>query len=72
MKITKRVLLYALTVVVVIGAFVWNSRVEAWLLTKDDPEMVVRTDLLVIYPLVLTLVALSVYNLVKDYRQRSK
>ncbi|MDC7997426.1 hypothetical protein [Gilvibacter sediminis] len=71
MKLTKRVLLYAMTVVVTIGAFIWNNRVEQWMATQDDPEMVVRTDLLVLYPLVLTLIAISAYSLYKDYKQRN-
>ena len=70
MRITKRILLYAMTVVVIVGSFIWNSRVDEWLATQDQPEMVVRTDLLVLYPLVITLVAISAYNLYKDYKQR--
>ena len=69
MKLTKRVLLYAMTVVVTVAAFIWNNRVEQWLATQDDPEMVVRTDLLVLYPLVLTLIAISAYSLYKDYKE---
>lgn len=71
MKVTKRIILYTMTVVVIVGAFIWNSKVEEWLTTKDEPEMVVRTDLLVLYPLVITLVALSLYNLIRDFRKKS-
>ena len=70
MKLTKRILLYTMTLVVMVGAFIWNSRVDQWLTTQDDPEMVVRTDLLVLYPLVITLVALSAYALYKDWKER--
>lgn len=71
MKITKRVLLYTLTLVVIFASIVWNSYVDEWLTTQEDPEMVVRTDLLVIYPLVITLVSISVYNIVRDYRKKT-
>lgn len=60
-----------MTVIVIIGAFIWNSRVDQWLTTQEDPEMVVRTDLLVLYPLVITLVALSGYALYKDWKERN-
>lgn len=71
MKLTKRVLLYAVTIVVIIGAFIWNSRVEEWLKTQEEPEMIVRSDLLVIYPLVITLVALSLFALYRDWKEKS-
>ena len=70
MKLTKRVLLYITTVVVIIGVVFWNSWINDWLTTQDQPEMVVRTDLLVIYPLVITLVVLSAYHLYKDWKHR--
>lgn len=71
MKLTKRVLLYITTVVVIIGVVFWNSWINDWLTTQDQPEMVVRTDLLVIYPLVITLVVLSLYHLIRDFRKKS-
>ena len=63
MKNTKRILLYLITVTVTVLSFVWNYYMNIWTANQPDPDMVVRTDLFVIYPLVLTLVALSVYYL---------
>lgn len=70
MKITKRILLYTLTIVVTVGAFIWNARVDQWLATQQEPEMVVRTDLLVLYPLVITLLAISGYALYRDWKAK--
>ncbi len=63
MKKTKRILLYLITVTVILLSLVWNYYMNIWTAYQPDPDMVVRTDLFVIYPLVLTLVALSVYFL---------
>ena len=63
MKNTKRILLYLITVTVIVLSFVWNYYMNIWIENQAEPELVVRTDLFVIYPLVLTLVALSIYYL---------
>ena len=52
-----------ITITVVVLSLVWNSYMNTWLAEQPDPELVVRTDLFVIYPLCATLIALSVYYL---------
>ncbi len=66
MNKTKRILLYSITVAVIIFAFVWNYYIIQWELAKPErAEEVVRVDTFVLWPLVLTLVALSLYQLFK-------
>lgn len=66
MNKTKRFLLYAITIFVIIFAFVWNYYIIQWELAKPSrAEDVVRVDTFVLWPLVLTLVALSLYQLFK-------
>ena len=63
MKKTKRILLYLITVTVIVLSIVWNHYMNIWTANQADPEMVVRTDLFVIYPLCGTLIAISAYYL---------
>jgi hypothetical protein len=62
----KKYLLYSITVVVIIASFIWESYMQKWLAEQpDNGDNVVRTDLFVLYPLVITLVAVSLYTLFK-------
>ncbi|QNJ97072.1 hypothetical protein [Constantimarinum furrinae] len=66
MKSTKLFLLYAITIVVIIFAVVWSSYMHDWMLARPDGGAdVIRVDLFVLYPLVITLVALSLYSLIR-------
>ncbi len=66
MNKTKRILLYSITIAVIIFAFVWNYYIIQWELAQPGrAEDVVRVDTFVLWPLVLTLIALSLYQLFK-------
>lgn len=58
-------LLYIITVVVIIAAIVWEYYVQQWMAAQPgDGGAVMRVDLFVIWPVVLTLVAVSLFRLV--------
>jgi hypothetical protein len=64
MNQTKKILLYAITVFVIIFAFVWNYYINQWIAAQPEgSESVIRVDSFVLWPLVITLVALSLYQL---------
>lgn len=70
MNRTKKILLYLITVAVIVFAFVWNGYMKQWLAARPDGgESTIRTDLFVLYPLIITLVALSLYQLFKKERR---
>ncbi len=53
-----------MTVVVIIFAFVWDYYVRQWQeLNPGTEESVVRVDQFVLYPLIFTLVAVSLFQL---------
>lgn len=61
-KLKKR-MLYGITIAVVIFAVVWNNYMNRWLAERPpNAEPVVRVDLFVLYPAVITLLALSIYH----------
>jgi len=71
MKLTPRILLYIITVVVLIAACVWEYYMQQWLSYQpEDAEEVLRVDLFVIWPVVLTLVSSSVFRLFFDKREK--
>jgi len=64
MKKTKRILLYSITVFVILFTIVWNYIIQQWEAAQPArAEEVVRVDTFVLWPLVITLVALSLYQL---------
>ena len=66
MKNVKSLLLYGITIVTIVAVIIWDQYMQDWLATKPDRgEDVMRTDLFVIYPVVATLVVLSLYRLFK-------
>ncbi|MBZ0327424.1 MAG: hypothetical protein K8F54_07440 [Altibacter sp.] len=66
MKNIKLFLLYGITIVAIIAVIIWDQYMQEWLaLQPDGGEQVMRTDLFVIYPVITTLVVLSVYHLFK-------
>ena len=63
-------LLYIITVAVLVGAIVWEYYMQQWLAAQPEGGAeVIRVDLFVIWPLVLTLVAISIFRLVKGERE---
>ncbi len=65
MNRAKKILLYSITVVVIIFSIVWEYYVQQWEAFQPEGGAVIRVDLFVLYPLVITLVALSLYQLFK-------
>jgi len=60
----KRSLLFGITILVIVAAIIWEYYIQQWEAAQPDNGMsVMRVDLFVIYPLVITLVALSLYQL---------
>jgi hypothetical protein len=65
MNNTKKFLLYGITIVVIVFAFVWESLMKQWIAAQPDDAVIIRTDSFVLWPLVLTLVAVSLFQLLK-------
>jgi hypothetical protein len=66
MILKPKVLLYIITVVVIIAAIVWEYYMQQWLsFQPNDGEDVMRTDLFVIWPVVITLVSISLFRIFK-------
>ena len=64
MILKPKVLLYMITVVVLIAAIVWEVKMQEWLSYQPNGGAeVMRVDLFVIWPVVLTLVAISAFKL---------
>jgi len=67
MKLTPKILLYIITICVVIAAFVWEYYMQQWLSYQpEDGANVLRVDLFVIWPLVLTLVGVSLFRILEN------
>jgi len=63
MILKPKTLLYIITLAVIIAAVVWEYYMQQWLsFQPDGGENVMRTDLFVIWPVVLTLVAVSLFR----------
>jgi len=66
MILKPKVLLYIITVAVIIAAIVWEYYMQQWLsFQPNDGEDVMRTDLFVIWPVVITLVSISLFRIFK-------
>ncbi|GEQ85406.1 hypothetical protein ULMS_09140 [Patiriisocius marinistellae] len=64
MKLSPKILLYIITVAVIVAAIVWEFYVQQWLSYQPDNGVdVIRTDLFVIWPVVLTLVGVSLFRI---------
>ena len=67
MKLTPKILLYIITVVVVVAAIVWEYYMQQWMSYQiDDGADVLRVDLFVIWPVVLTLVGVSLFRILEN------
>ena len=64
MILKPKILLYIITVVVLIAAIVWEYYMQQWLSFQPDEGVdVMRVDLFVIWPVVITLVSISAFRL---------
>jgi hypothetical protein len=70
MNKTKRILLYALTIFMLVFVFVWESMIKQWQAVQPDGgESVVRSDTFVLWPVVITLVAVSLFTLLRKRKE---
>jgi hypothetical protein len=66
MILKPKILLYIITVAVIIAAIVWEYYIQQWLsFQPNGGEDVMRTDLFVIWPVVITLVSVSLFRIFK-------
>jgi hypothetical protein len=66
MILKPKVLLYIITVAVLIASIVWEYYMQQWLSYQPNGgEDVMRTDLFVIWPVVITLVSISLFRIFK-------
>lgn len=64
MILKPKIILYIITVVVLIAAVIWEMYMQEWLSYQPDNGIdVIRVDLFVIWPVVLTLVSISLFKL---------
>jgi hypothetical protein len=64
MILKPKILLYIITVAVIVAAIFWEYYMQQWLSYQPDGgENIMRTDLFVIWPVVLTLVAVSLFRI---------
>ncbi|MFT4698365.1 MAG: hypothetical protein ACI9SJ_001509 [Flavobacteriaceae bacterium] len=61
----KKFLLYGITIVVIVFMFVWEYYIGIWEAAQAEGKVIIRTDSFVLWPLVITLVALSLYQMFK-------
>ncbi|CAI8216365.1 MAG: Uncharacterised protein [Flavobacteriaceae bacterium] len=67
MKLTPKILLYIITLGVVIAAIVWEYYMQQWLSYQVEGGVdVLRVDLFVIWPVVLTLVGVSLFRIFEN------
>ncbi len=67
MKLTPKILLYIITLSVVIAAIVWEYYMQQWLSYQVEGGVdVLRVDLFVIWPVVLTLVGVSLFRIFEN------
>jgi small-conductance mechanosensitive channel len=70
MILNPKILLYIITLVVLIAAVVWEYYMQQWLSYQPEGgDEVMRVDLFVIWPVVITLVSLSIFRLFFDKRE---
>jgi|TARA_B100000497_G_scaffold29688_1_gene34711 uncharacterized membrane protein len=67
MKLTPKILLYIITVCVVIAAIIWEYYMQQWLSYQiEGGQDVLRVDLFVIWPVVLTLIGVSLFRILEN------
>ncbi|MCH9660488.1 MAG: hypothetical protein K0U54_06210 [Bacteroidetes bacterium] len=66
MNKTKKVLLYGITIVVIVFSCIWEYYTQQWIAAQPEGGgAVIRVDAFVLWPLVLTLVSVSLFQLFK-------
>jgi hypothetical protein len=66
MILKPKILLYIITVAVLIAAIVWEYYMQQWLsFQPNGGDDVMRSDLFVIWPVVITLVSVSLFRIFK-------
>lgn len=64
MLLKPKILLYIITIVVLVAAVIWEIKMQEWLSYQPNGGAeVMRVDLFVIWPVVITLVAISAFKL---------
>ena len=64
MILKPKILLYIITVAVLTAAVIWELKMQEWLSYQPNGGAeVMRVDLFVIWPVVITLVAISAFKL---------
>lgn len=67
MKNIKSILLYGMTIVVIVFAVIWEYYIQQWEAAQPaNHEEILRVDLFVLYPLIITLIALSLFRLFRN------
>ncbi|MBT5871378.1 MAG: hypothetical protein HOH44_06810 [Bacteroidetes bacterium] len=67
MILKPKILLYIITLCVLIAAVVWEYYMQQWLSYQpEDGANVLRVDLFVIWPVVLTLVGVSLFRILEN------
>jgi len=67
MKLTPKILLYIISVCVVIAAIIWEYYMQQWLSYQiEGGQDVLRVDLFVIWPVVLTLIGVSLFRILEN------
>ncbi len=70
MILKPKILLYIITVAVLVAAIIWEYYMQQWLSYQPDEGMdVMRVDLFVIWPVVITLVSISAFRLFDKKRE---
>ncbi|GHC47834.1 hypothetical protein [Ulvibacter litoralis] len=64
MILKPKILLYIITIVVVIAAIIWEVYMQKMIATlPENAEPIMRSDLFVIWPVVITLVSVSLFRI---------
>ena len=64
MILKPKILFYIITVVVLVAAIIWEVKMQEWLSYQPNGGAeVMRVDLFVIWPVVITLVAIAAFKL---------
>jgi len=67
MILKPKILLYIITLCVLVAAVVWEYYMQKWLSYQpEDGANVLRVDLFVIWPVVLTLVGVSLFRILEN------
>lgn len=66
----KKILLYSITIFVIVFAFIWEYYIKQWEAAQPEgANAVARVDSFVLWPLVITLVALSLFQLFRKKKE---